>query len=113
MQLDIDSVKIMLNQTVPESTRSTAQARVSAWLQGSAGQGSILTTTHGIAANYQFVSFSDRTALSSFPEDEKSQKAQANKENRTFSEYFQDKYGIEITYKHAPLIQVWVNWSLV
>lgn len=63
MQLERRDVRIMLKRSLPARTRAAAQASVQARLEGR-----ILTTMHGIQAPYQFHKFSDRTALSPFPE---------------------------------------------
>lgn len=62
MQLEHVDVQRMLDDSLPEEERESAQALVQARLQGR-----IITTVHGIRAKYQFHKFGTRTALSDFP----------------------------------------------
>jgi hypothetical protein len=100
MQLENRDVQIMLKKKLPVRTRAAARANAEKRLQGR-----ILTTKHGIEANYQFVQFSELSALSSFPEDEK-RRRQGEVQYASFAEYFQGKYGIQLVYLDAPLIEV-------
>lgn len=53
----------MLQSDLPLAVRKEAREKVQARLEGR-----IITTLHGLRVKYQFHKFSDRTALSEFPE---------------------------------------------
>ena len=63
VQLQHQDVKVMLQSDLPLAVRKEAREKVQARLEGR-----IITTTHGSRVKYQFHKFTDRTALSEFPQ---------------------------------------------
>jgi hypothetical protein len=105
VQLYLPDVQTILNNISSEQDCAEARTKVEESLRGK-----IITTMHGVQASYQFAMFSDLTALSPFPEDEK-RKKDGGAQPATFVEYFREKYGIELKHPDSPLIQARLSIS--